>query len=143
MFSCDGRRDRFECPLYKLIGDPDKIPEDKFQVYDNLREHYFLLHPLVPKSVSQSTSDIFFAQKDSSVTFDAINRFDLFKHFQINCQEKNECFQRHFAEMKSGNDVILKLLLSKKTVLRILNPSAVLKLFRHWTVTMTAKDKSH
>ena len=129
MFSCRGKHRHFECPLYKLIGDPDRISEDKFKVYDGLREHYFLLHPLVPKSVSQSTSDVFFAQKDSSVTSDAINVLDLFKHFQISCQENKDCFKKHFNAIRSDNDVVLKLLRSKKTVLRILNPSTLRQLY--------------
>ena len=89
IFKCKRGNTSIDCPLYAYIGDVDRQPEHKFSVYNDLREHYFLLHPLVPESVRQSTTNIFYAKNDSSVTLEAIDKFDMFKHFQISCTHWN------------------------------------------------------
>ena len=123
-----------DCPLYQWMGNPEITQEDKFKVYHNLREHYFLLHPLVPKSVSQSTSDIFFAQSDSTLTSYAINNFNLFKHFQIRSQYKFLSPQQIFAScsrgLKDHGDVISQFKNLNVSVLRVLNPKSFQKLLR-------------
>ena len=130
MFQCTTNATRkVDCALYQWIGDVRKLPHN---LYDGLREHYFLLHPLVPKSVSQSTTNIFYVLNDTeATTADVLKNIDMFKHFQIYCQGNISCQQYIFAiaynKKKTKNDVIAQIKNLNESVMRILDPKSFLK----------------
>ena len=90
--------------------------------------HRFLF---VPKSVSQSTTNIFYVLNSPKATTDALNNIDMFKHFQINCQGKLFCQQNLFLvkhkEIDGTANVIKQIKNLKESVMKILDPKLFLK----------------
>ena len=136
MFQCKTKGGQTaDCALYRWTGVVHNFPVN---LYDGLREHKFLLHPLVPKSVSQSTTNIFYVLDDMGARYHALQQVDMFKHFQISCHGTISCQKHLFAidnkVMKGKDDVINEIKNMKESVMRVLDPKSFEKYISSVTV---------